>query len=73
MDNDDWNDKPAPYDFVRPTGRIGSCYTNQYRAGAEYLVFLKKKQDGTLTTETSRLELMEQVLRHFLVPIPSHA
>jgi hypothetical protein len=50
VDNDDWNQKPAQYDFVRPTGRSGSCYTNQYRAGAEYPPFLKKKQDGTLTT-----------------------
>jgi hypothetical protein len=35
VETDDWNDKPAPYDFVRPTGRAGSCFTESYRSGAE--------------------------------------
>jgi hypothetical protein len=49
VDADDWNDKPAPYDFVRPSGRGGSCYTNQYRASADYLLFLKRTKDGYTT------------------------
>jgi len=31
---DDPNDRPVPYDFVRPGGRSGSCFAYGYRAGA---------------------------------------
>jgi hypothetical protein len=48
-DRDDFNDQPAPYSFVRPGGRAGSCFANSYRAGAQFLLFLKKLPDGELT------------------------
>ena len=47
-DKDDFNDRPVPYDFVRPGGRGGSCSAYQYKQDAEFLLFLKKK-DGKLT------------------------
>lgn len=47
-DKDDFNDRPIPYDFVRPGGRGGSCSAYEYKQGAEFLLFLKKK-DGKLT------------------------
>ena len=32
---DDFNDRPSPYDFVRPAGRSGSCFAEQSaKAGA---------------------------------------
>jgi hypothetical protein len=45
---DDFNDRPVPYDFVRPGGRGGSCSAYEYAQGAEFLLFLKKL-DGKLT------------------------
>jgi hypothetical protein len=42
VDTDDYNERPVPYDFVRPSGRRGSCHTEEYRPGAEYLVFLDR-------------------------------
>jgi hypothetical protein len=49
VDRDDFNDHPSPYNFVRPGGRRGSCFANSYRKGAQFLLFLKKKQSGELT------------------------
>lgn len=45
---DDFNDRPAPYDFVRPEGRAGSCYANTYREGASFLLILTLR-DNTYT------------------------
>jgi hypothetical protein len=42
--NDDFNDRPVPYDFVRPEGRHGNCYALSYGLGRQYLLFVK---DGT--------------------------
>lgn len=39
---DDRNDRPVPYDFVRPGGRGGNCFALAYRAGAEYLLLLRR-------------------------------
>lgn len=39
---DDFNDRPVPYDFVRPGGRRGNCTAYEYKKGAEFLLFLKK-------------------------------
>jgi len=49
VDRDDFNDRPAPYTFVRPGGRAGSCFANPYRSGAQFLLFLKKTIAGELT------------------------
>lgn len=40
-EKDDLNDRPVPYDFVRPAGRRGSCQAEEYRRGAEYLLIIK--------------------------------
>jgi hypothetical protein len=32
---------PCRYDFIRPGGRRGNCYTLAYRVGAEYLLPLR--------------------------------
>lgn len=45
---DDFNDRPVPYDFVRPGGRGGSCSAYEYKQGAEFLLFLKEV-DGRQT------------------------
>lgn len=47
-ERDDFNDRPVPYDFVRPGGRGGSCSAYEYKQGAEFLLFLKRI-DGRLT------------------------
>ena len=44
-DKDDYNDVPVPYDFVRPNGRGGSCQAYEYKHGAEFLLFLKKREN----------------------------
>jgi hypothetical protein len=41
-DDDDFNTLPVPYRFARPGAHKGSCYANQYKRGAQYLLFLKK-------------------------------
>lgn len=45
-EKDDFNDHPVPYRFVRRNGRSGSCYANTYKRNAEYLLFMKKTEDG---------------------------
>lgn len=44
-DYDDFNDHPAPYRFVRPGGRHGSCFANSYKRGAQFLLFLQRQGD----------------------------
>jgi len=39
---DDRNDRPVPYDFIRPGGRRGNCFALEYRSGAEYLLLLAR-------------------------------
>lgn len=41
VDRNDPNDTPVPYDIVRSAGRHGDCFAKQYRAGGEYLMFIK--------------------------------
>ncbi|HEX8117434.1 MAG TPA: hypothetical protein VF521_09185 [Pyrinomonadaceae bacterium] len=61
-DRDDYNDRPVPYDFVRPGGRAGSCIANSYRKGAEFLLFLKNR-DGKLTPYWAALSPTNEQLR----------
>ena len=35
------NDGTVPYDFVRPGGRHGNCYASDYKAGGQFLLFLR--------------------------------
>lgn len=50
-DRDDFNERPVPYDFVRPGGRSGSCFANSYRAGGQFVLALKKNPAGDLTVD----------------------
>jgi hypothetical protein len=43
-DRDDPNDRPVPYDSVRPGGH-GACVALNYRTGAEYLLLLRRGED----------------------------
>jgi len=40
-ESDDPNDRPVPYDFVRPKGRRGNCYALEYARGKEFLLFIR--------------------------------
>jgi hypothetical protein len=54
-DKDDPNDRPVPYNFVRPGGRHGNCFALGYRSGGEYLLLLKGERDSELTPYWSPL------------------
>jgi hypothetical protein len=41
VQRDDRNDRPVPYDSVRPGGHAG-CFALEYRSGAEYLLLLAR-------------------------------
>jgi hypothetical protein len=41
-DEDDYNELPIPYTFVRRGGRAGNCFADSYKKGADFLLFLKK-------------------------------
>ena len=43
VENDDLNELNAPYAFVRPGGRSGSCFANSYRHNGEFLLMLSDK------------------------------
>jgi hypothetical protein len=45
-DQDDRNDGPAPYTFVRNQGRGGNCFAYTYRQGQEYLLILGAGNGG---------------------------
>jgi len=34
----------VPYDFIRPGGRWGNCFALTYRAGAEYMLLLRRAE-----------------------------
>lgn len=62
VQQDDFNDQQPPYTFVRPSGRSGSCFANSYRDGAEYLLFLKKRNTGELTVNWAALAPVNEQL-----------
>ena len=35
------NDRTIPYDFVRPGGRFGNCFAEDYKPGGQFLLFLR--------------------------------
>jgi hypothetical protein len=61
-DKDDYNDVSVPYRFVRKGGRSGSCFANSYKEGADFLLFLKKR-DGKLTVYWRALAPVNEQLR----------
>lgn len=62
IQQDDFNDQQAPYTFVRPGGRAGSCFANSYRQGAEYLLFLRKTKTGAFTVNWAALAPVNEQL-----------
>jgi hypothetical protein len=48
-DKDDFNDRPAPYTFIRPDGRHGNCFATSYRKGGSFLLLLQPSTDGRNT------------------------
>jgi hypothetical protein len=63
VDEDDFNTMKVPYNFVRPGGRAGSCFANSYRRGAEFLLMLKKRPDGSFTVNWYALGPVNEQLR----------
>ncbi|UJR09404.1 hypothetical protein I4U23_013646 [Adineta vaga] len=41
--NDDFNDHSSPYNFVRPNGRMGSCFAMKYKQNGNFLLFLNQQ------------------------------
>lgn len=39
-DNDDYNEDPVPYEWVRPMGQLGYCFGVHYKRNADFLLFL---------------------------------
>lgn len=62
VQRDDFNDQQAPYTFVRPGGRAGSCFANSYRQDAEFLLFLKKTETRDLTVNWAALAPVNEQL-----------
>jgi hypothetical protein len=62
VDDDDFNDQPSPYTFVRPGGRGGSCFANSYRTDAQFLLFLKTTKTGELRVEWAALAPVNEQL-----------
>jgi hypothetical protein len=51
-EQDDRNDRPVPYDFIRPGGRHGNCVALEYRRGADYLLLLKRSSNQAALPDT---------------------
>jgi hypothetical protein len=62
VDRDDFNEGKIPHTFVRPEGRLGSCFANSYRIGAEFLLMLKQR-DGAYTVNWYALGPVNEQLR----------
>jgi hypothetical protein len=60
---DDFNDHAAPYSFVRPNGRSGSCIANTYRTGGQFLLVLKRRTEGDYTVNWYALGPVNEQLR----------
>jgi hypothetical protein len=61
VDRDDPNDRPAPYDFVRPEGRGGDCFAHSYKQSADYLLFLQRRNGQLTPYWASMAAINEQV------------
>ena len=68
VNKDDFNDHKPPYTFVRPGGRSGSCFANSYRAGAQFLLFLKKNSAGEFTVNWYALAPVNEQLHSDIDP-----
>ena len=61
-DTDDYNPRAVPYPAVRPAGLLGSCFAEEYRQGAEYLLLLKR-EDRQLTPYWAALAPTNEQIR----------
>ena len=59
---DDYNDGTIPYQFVRASGRSGSCQANTYRDGGHFLLLLKKWRDELRPNWAALAPVNEQIL-----------
>lgn len=55
VDRDDFNKRPVPYDQVRPSGLRGSCFADEYRIGADYLLLLIETKPGVFSSHWAPL------------------
>jgi hypothetical protein len=62
VSSDDFNEQPVPYTFVRRGGRAGNCFAFGYRAGGEYLLFLRQGEEG-LTPYWAPLAAINEQIR----------
>lgn len=62
-EQDEFNPRPVPYATVRPSGLRGSCFATAYRRGAQYLLFLRASDDGTLSPYWAPLAPTNEELR----------
>ena len=63
VDRNDFNELKVPYTFVRRGGRSGSCFANTYRQNAEFLLMLKRRDDGSYTVNWYALGPVNEQLR----------
>ncbi len=59
---DDFNERPVPYDMVRPGGRHGSCEVYTYKKDAQFVMFLRK-EEGKLTPYWALMSPTNEQLR----------
>jgi hypothetical protein len=62
VDRDDFNTLPIPYRMVRRAGQRGDCFATEYRAGAEYLLLLKRVRT-TFTAQWKGLAPVNEQVR----------
>jgi hypothetical protein len=68
VDTDDFNDLQVPYKLVRPDGLSGNCFATSYRAGAQYLLMLKRIDSGGYTVEWYALGPVNEQLHSTVDP-----
>ena len=63
VDLDEFNAHSVPYPVVRRSGLAGTCFATTYRRGAEYLLFMNRGADGSLTPYWAPLMPTNEQLR----------
>ena len=59
FDRNDPNDRPVPYDFIRPGGRGGNCFALSYKPGGEYLLLLRRDKYSAQPKELALLGALD--------------
>jgi hypothetical protein len=63
VDLDEFNTHSVPYPVVRRSGLAGTCFATTYRRGAEYLLFMNRSADGSVTPYWAPLMPTNEQLR----------